>query len=200
MSDSALLGAAAAAAAIALGIMSIRFSGAPPTELDRRIQRRVLNRGARRKHIVGLIMSGPGYPGFYFPATALLIALLRHRGARGTGALIIAAVGGWAIHRFIKLFAHRRRPESMTGRSNEFQAFPSGHTSATTAIAMTTALVLARQHLASRPVAMLIATAIPMVIGAGRVLADEHWTTDVIGGWIGGAAIAALAGAVFERA
>jgi undecaprenyl-diphosphatase len=192
-------GVLAGIAVIALGIMSVKFSGAPPTGLDTRIQRRVLNRAARRKHMIGLVMSTPGYPGFYFPATALLIALLRHRGARGTAPLVIASVGGWAIHRFIKLFAHRRRPESMIGRSNEFEAFPSGHTSATTAIAMTTAFVLARQHLAPLPVAVLIATAVPVMVGAGRLLADAHWATDVIGGWIGGIAIAALAVMVFER-
>jgi len=119
------------------------------------------------------IMSGPGYPGFYFPATALLILALRRLGARGSEALVIASVGGWAIHRFIKLFAHRRRPRSMTGRSNELEAFPSGHTSATTAIALTTAHVLAKQHLVPLPIAILIAVAIPLTIGLGRVLSDE---------------------------
>ena len=200
LSDAAVVsGAIAIASAVALGSMSVRFSGAAPTGFDTRIQRRVLDRAVGRNHTIGLIMSGPGYPGFYFPATALLIALLRHRGARGTVPLIIASVGGWAIHRFIKLFAHRRRPVSMTGRSNELEAFPSGHTSATTAIAMTTAFLLARQHLAPLPVALVIATGIPLMIGAGRLLADEHWATDVIGGWIGGLGIAALAVMMFER-
>ncbi len=201
MSDYAVVAAGVAAgAAIALGAMSVRFADAPPTHFDESIQRHVLKGTSKRLHALGLIMSGPGYPGFYFPATALLIALLRRRGARGTGALIVASVGGWAIHRFIKLFTHRRRPESMTGRSNELEAFPSGHTSATTAIATTVAFVLARQQLASLPVATLIAVAIPMTIGAGRVLADEHWATDVIGGWIGGVGVAALAAIAFEHA
>lgn len=200
MFDRSIIAAVGAAVgAIALAVMSVKFAGAPPTSLDQRIQR-ILERGSSRGRSIGRILSGPGYPGFYFPATALLILALRRQGARGSEALIIASVGGWAIHRFIKLFAHRRRPHSMTGRSNELQAFPSGHTSATTAIALTAAHVLAKQHLVPLPIAILIAVAIPLTIGLGRVLSDEHWATDVIGGWIGGAAIAALAVTIFERA
>ena len=201
MSDSAhLLGTAAIVAAITLGVLTARLAGAPPTTLDMAIERRVLARSAREKHTLGLVLSGPGYPGFYFPATALLIYFLRTNEARGTVSLIVASVGGWATHRIIKLFARRRRPASMAGRKNEVEAFPSGHTTAATAIAMTTAYVLARQHLVPLPAALAIGLAIPALIGAGRVLADEHWATDVIGGWIGGTGVAALAAAILERA
>jgi membrane-associated phospholipid phosphatase len=193
------LAAGALIAAAGLAVLAVKLDGAPPTALDSRIQRGVLRSTTKRGRKLGRIISRPGYPAIYFPATALLIAALRRRGARGSDALIIASLGGWATHRFIKLFANRRRPRSMKGRANELEAFPSGHTTASTAIAMTAAYVLARQRLVPLPVAIAIGGLVPATIGAGRVLSDEHWATDVIGGWIGGAGIAALAAAIFER-
>ena len=193
--------AGAAVAAIALAVMSVKFAGAPPTDVSiTRIRRRVWSAGGARPS-VARVVSIPGYPAFYFPATALLILALRRQGARGSEALVIASVGGWAIHRFIKLFAHRRRrPRTMRGRGNEYEAFPSGHTTATTAIALTAANVLLRQGLITREAALALGVLVPLTVGASRVFADEHWSSDVLGGWIGGAGIAALAAVVLERA
>ena len=87
----------------------------------------------------------------------------------------------------------------MRGRSNEFEAFPSGHTTAATAIALTTAYVLARQRTVEPLEALGFGVSVPLIIGLCRVAADEHWTTDVIGGWIGGAAVAAGAAALLEQ-
>jgi membrane-associated phospholipid phosphatase len=192
-----IIGAVAAAAV--LTALSVRLADAPPTAFDRRVQRRVLRRATERSHRLAWIIGGPGYPGIYFPATALLTAALRRHGRPAAEALAIASIGGWATHRFIKLFANRRRPRSMRGRKNEFEAFPSGHTTASTAIALTTAYILARQRIVPISTAVAIGTLIPLSVGSARVLADEHWTTDVVGGWIGGTGMAALAVLRFER-
>ena len=87
----------------------------------------------------------------------------------------------------------------MRGRSNEFEAFPSGHTTAATAIALTTAYVLTRQGAVDSLDAFGVGVGVPILMGTCRVAADEHWTTDVIGGWIGGAAVAAAAASLFEQ-
>jgi membrane-associated phospholipid phosphatase len=192
-----IIGAVAAAAV--LTALSVRLADAPPTAFDRRVQRRVLRRATERSHRLAWIIGGPGYPGIYFPATALLVAALRRHGRPAAEALAIASIGGWATHRFIKLFATRRRPRSMRGRKNEFEAFPSGHTTASTAIALTTAYIIARRRIVPISSAAAIGTLIPLSVGSARVLADEHWTTDVIGGWIGGTGMAALAVLRFER-
>ena len=194
-----VLVAAALIAGAGLAVLAMRLAGAPPTRLDARIRRRVLAGTTPRRRKIALTIGGPGYPGIYFPATALLIAALRRRGASGSDALILASLGGWATHRFIKLFANRRRPRTMRGRSNEYEAFPSGHTSATTAIAITASYVLARQKLVPIPTAVAIGALVPATIGATRVLSDEHWATDVLGGWLGGIGVAALAAMAFER-
>jgi membrane-associated phospholipid phosphatase len=189
----------AVVAATVLTALTVRLADAPPTALDRRVQRRVLRRATVRSHRLAWMIGGPGYPGIYFPATAALIAALRRHGRPAAEALAIASIGGWATHRFIKLFANRRRPRSMRGRKNEFEAFPSGHTTATTAIALTAAYILARRRMVPASTAATIGTLIPLSVGSARVLADEHWTTDVIGGWIGGAGVATLAALRFER-
>lgn len=191
--------AGAAIAGFALGIMALAMDDAPPTALDRRVRRRVRGAGARGR-LVGRLVSIPGYPAVYFPATALLIAWLRRRGATGGKALAIASIGGWATHRIVKLGIHRRRPRTMRGRGNEYEAFPSGHTTAMTAIALTASNVLLRQRLISRETALALGVLLPVTVGTGRVLADEHWTTDVFGGLIGGSGVAALASAALELA
>ena len=38
--------------------------------------------------------------------------------------------------------------------------------------------------------ALALGVALPGLMGASRVLADDHWATDVIGGWLLGGAIA----------
>jgi membrane-associated phospholipid phosphatase len=185
-------------AAAGLTVLGLRFADAPPTMLDARIRRRIRRTAGARGRQIARMTSIPGYPAFYFPATALLIAWLRRRGATGAQALAIASIGGWATHRIVKLAIRRRRPRTMKGRGNEYEAFPSGHTTATTAIAFTAARVLWQQRLISREAAFALGVLVPVAIGASRVVADEHWASDVGGGWIGGAGVAALAAALTE--
>ena len=196
----AVLAAGALIAAAGLTVLAFRFADAPPTVLDSRVRRRIREATGPRGRRIARLVSIPGYPAFYFPATALLIGWLRRRGATGSQALAIASIGGWATHRIVKLAIRRRRPRTMRGRGNEYEAFPSGHTTASTAIALTAAAVLLRQRLISREAALACAVLVPTTVGASRVFADEHWTSDVIGGWIGGAGIAALAAVLDERA
>jgi membrane-associated phospholipid phosphatase len=170
-----------------------------PTSIDKRVRRRVLRVTTRRGRALTHLLTGPGHPSVYFPATALMVAALRRRGVSGSQALIFAAVGGWATHRVVKLFVRRRRPRTMHGRSNEYEAFPSGHTTASTAIALTAAYVFYRRRMIAPSSAIALAALTPLSIGAGRVLADQHWSTDVIGGWVGGAGMAAIAALAFER-
>ena len=88
----------------------------------------------------------------------------------------------------------------MHGRSNEFEAFPSGHTTAATAISITAARILEQMGVLSRSDALALAILPPVAIGMGRVLADQHWATDVIGGWIGGVGVAAIAALISPEA
>jgi membrane-associated phospholipid phosphatase len=187
-----LLVVVAIAAYGALAFLTWRMNGAPPASIDRAMQARVLERKWPYRTI-GVLMSGPGYAGACFGITGLLIWYLRRHGGQGQTTLAIACIGGWATHRTIKLFLKRRRPDSRKGYGHEFESFPSGHTTITASTALASAYVFATQGFIPTWLGVVIAIGFPVVIGAGRVVADEHWTTDVLGGLAGGIGMACVA-------
>ena len=88
------------------------------------------------------------------------------------------------------------RPEGglLTSKSH---SFPSGHTSGTAAIALLFAYVAVRNHV--KPAAFVAgALLLTFLVGIGRVYLDEHWSSDVVGGWMVGTAIAAAFSAIYE--
>ena len=82
----------------------------------------------------------------------------------------------------------RERPHR-NGR-RRYDSFPSGHTTGATALALTTAYVLHRERLISTRRAVALAVGAPAIMGAYRVIADDHWATDVFAGWVLGSAVA----------
>jgi undecaprenyl-diphosphatase len=129
-----------------------------------------------------------GLPGGYVTVAYLAARWLRRRNARGGPAIVTSAWLGWLVHRGAKLVYSRERPPSPRVRCRT-DSYPSGHTTGATALALTTALVLERQGLVSRRRACAIAVGAPLAMGVYRVIDDEHWITDVIGGWLLGTAI-----------
>jgi undecaprenyl-diphosphatase len=114
---------------------------------------------------------------------------LHRRGHHGAGAIVGSAWLGWLIHRAVKVVLVRERPPHQRSRVR-LDSFPSGHTTGATALAVTTAIVLHREGLISVRRAAALAFGAPLLMGTYRVLADDHWATDVAGGWVLGSAIA----------
>ena len=95
----------------------------------------------------------------------------------------------------MKLGYQRERP-LRPGVRRRTDSYPSGHTTGTTALAFTLGYVLFREGVLSKNRAAAIAIGAPALMGAHRVIADDHWATDVLGGWMLGGAIAlAVSGA-----
>ena len=139
-----------------------------------------------------------GLPGGYL-TIAYATARWLHRRRRGGGPRIVTAAWlGWLVHRAVKLGYRRERPRRADKRRRT-DSFPSGHTTGTTALALTTAYVLYDQRLVSARRAAVIAVGGPLAMGAYRVIADDHWMTDVVGGWMLGAAIALSCGATLAE-
>jgi hypothetical protein len=140
-----------------------------------------------------------GLPGGYITIAYATARWLRRRRRRGGPAIVTSAWLGWAVHRGVKVFFVRERPPDgpKHGRTD---SYPSGHTTGMTALALTTALVLRRQKLISRALTGLIGAGAPAVMGAFRVLADDHWATDVFGGWMLGGAVALACNAILADA
>jgi len=159
-----------------------------PTNFDKRVRR-----VAQRPALDGIrTLMSPlfplGLPGGYITMAYAAAYWLRRRGRHGGPAIVTAAWLGWLVHRAVKIGYRRERPlrPDVPRRTD---SFPSGHTTGTTALASTAALVLHRERLISMPAAVAIGVGAPAIMGAYRVIADDHWTTDVFGGWMLGAAI-----------
>jgi undecaprenyl-diphosphatase len=119
------------------------------------------------------------------------------RGARRSAApLALAAVLAPLVSRTVKPLYGRLRPGYLDAAGRSF-SFPSGHTTAATAVALTLAYVMAREGIAPR-LGPTVAVAFVLAVGASRVYLQEHWITDVVGGWAIGLAIAAACATVYE--
>lgn len=128
-------------------------------------------------------------------ASALLAWLLVRRGARVQSLLVAVApfVGSLVLYGMKRWF-HVDRPN--IGSALTF-SFPSGHTSGSTAVALVIAFVLRRERVGGRA-AWIVAMLVPVFVGVSRVVLDMHWASDVVGGWLIGAAYAAAVCALYE--
>jgi membrane-associated phospholipid phosphatase len=116
----------------------------------------------------------------------------RGNAAMGVNAFALASLAT----EWTKALVHRSRPvlytaqaPSAAGDRDNRRSFPSGHTAAAFAVAMSYAVMAHRQHLphATRNDVLLFAGAAG--VGALRVAAGRHFVTDVIGGAVVGAGV-----------
>jgi len=160
-----------------------------PPLIDRRARRVARSRPVRSMKKLLWPLFPLGLPGGYIAIAYATAHGLHRRGRSGGPAIVTSAWLGWLVHRAAKLVYTRRRPRRR-GVKPRNDSYPSGHTTGATALALTTAYVLRRRRLISLPGAVAIASIAPTVMGVYRVIDDEHWATDVAGGWLLGAAIA----------
>jgi undecaprenyl-diphosphatase len=117
----------------------------------------------------------------------------------GAGAITLSAVVATALnHAFDRWLPQPPPPPGRKQRNKP--VFPSGHAFGPTAVGLATAYVLAREELASPAAAVPIALAVPAVTAGGRLVTEKHWMSDVLGGFVGGIALAAGCAAAYEAA
>ena len=75
-------------------------------------------------------------------------------------------------------------------------SFPSGHATNAMATYLLAALLIAQIR---RSLWVALAIGVAATIGASRILLGVHWPSDVIGGWLWGAAIALIGLTVAQR-
>jgi undecaprenyl-diphosphatase len=182
---------AGAAAASALFITVGRVAAVKePSAIDRAIHE-LAARGYHRTVEIALSpVEIAGLPGLYIPIALLVARRLRRRGLAGGRGVVTSATAGWLALRVARLMYQRTRPPRPAHRGPKSEgSFPSGHTTGITALAVGSALVLARKGVISPRRARLLALGAPILTGFNRVYVREHWMTDVVGGWLLGGAV-----------
>jgi len=110
-----------------------------------------------------------------------------------------ASLGAILAHHGIKLVYRRARPEHALRLEKWEPAFPSGHTADSTAVLATGSWILVREGVVPARIAMPVAASIAITTGISRIALGWHWSTDVLGGWLTGIAVAAVCAGEYER-
>ena len=127
---------------------------------------------------------------------ALLLAL-RNRRLVAVTVLVAPAAAVIAYLGLKNVFA-RNRPSGMGNLIEGTYSFPSAHATTSAAVCCTLAYICWRERLLRRPAALALGVMVPALVGSSRVFLDVHWATDVLGGWIAGLCIAALASLLYQ--
>jgi undecaprenyl-diphosphatase len=192
----------AACAAGGFGLLAAAVARGKTSELDERAKRfvhRLRDEDARGEalHRAALSTTPLGKWWAYVPASLATARRLLAAGRRSAGLTIgVGAVAtAFAPMVFERLVARRLPPPERHEDSK--QSFPSGHALQSSAMALTTSYVLAREG-EVRSWAAGPATLASVAAGAGRLLLDRHWLSDVVGGYLAGIAVGASAAGCYE--
>lgn len=132
-----------------------------------------------------------GAPVLAVTVVIALVMLVRRHDRFHAWAVALVTGGGLALSEILKLAFHRARPltaaEFMT---HPTYSFPSGHAmNSMITYGFLTFLLLARVRERARRIALTLAAVIVIAaIGFSRVYLGVHFVTDVVGGWLAGAA------------
>ena len=129
-------------------------------------------------------------------ATLGVLVYLLMIGKRGTALLVLAAIGGgMLLSAGLKIGFERPRPALVPHEVRVYTAsFPSGHAMLSATTYLTLGALLARANARRRVKAFVLgfAVALTLMVGLSRIYLGVHWPSDVLAGWCGGAAWAAL--------
>lgn len=135
-------------------------------------------------------------------AIAAVVALLFLKLRREAVLFAMTVAGGWLANTVVKLLVGRERPQIVPHLTEAGGgSFPSGHSfnAAVVYIAMALAFAaLSRRH-SVRYALIGSAMVISALIAWSRVLLGVHYPSDVIAGWLGGAAWAFTAAALLYK-
>jgi len=138
-------------------------------------------------------LGGVGVLGLLTAASLGYLWLMRER--RAALYVLLAIGGGLLVSLALKAGFHRPRPDLVSHGSMVYTAsFPSGHSMLSAIVYLTGGAMLALVH-RRRAVRLYIlgcAVLATVLVGLSRVYLGVHWPTDVLAGWTGGAAWAAL--------
>ena len=126
--------------------------------------------------------------------TVVILAMQRRRLQAGIFAATV--VLGQALAEAVKAIVGRPRPDFVAHFDLVYSSsFPSGHSTMAPVVYLTLAVILAAGEPRRDIRALLFGCAVAVIVAVGvsRVYLGVHWPTDVLAGWVLGAAIALVA-------
>jgi membrane-associated phospholipid phosphatase len=202
MNDSLALRAAGLGAGVGMLALAAATKSRTVQRMDEAIERAV---APRRPRIARAARIGtfPGEPYAHWPLGAAVAAtVLINRGGpirRAVMPMASASLGAIVVHHSVKAVYRRVRPRHAVLRGKTEPAYPSGHTADSTAVLATGAYLLVREDLIDPAVAASIVATLALGVGASRVALGMHWSSDVVGGWLTGIAVASCCALAYER-
>ena len=203
----AALGIASLAAAASFAFLAAAVARRRTAAIDEAVHERTAPPDDSPVRSVADAMAPLGKWWTYIPAGAVAGACLlaatpredRTNGERlvGAGVMILAGVAATALNPvFDNWLPQRPAPPGHASRWKP--VFPSGHAFGPAAVGLTAVYVLRRERVARARVALPIALAIPLALSGSRVLLEKHWISDVLGGYLAAAAVAAASLVPYE--
>jgi membrane-associated phospholipid phosphatase len=184
------------ACAVAVGeLLALAERPDGSTAFDRSITTWVVAHRTSGLTTLAHVLSSVGSQAVLAPLTAVVVIMLLARRRIVLAASLITAWGGAILlYTLIKHLVHRHRPPmhlwlSDVGRT---ASFPSGHATQSMATFLALSLVGAIWLATPRWPGRLLALALAAGVGWSRVYQGVHWTTDVLAGWLIGAAWVAI--------
>lgn len=188
-SSTALLGLGA----IVLGGRTADFDGRVRAQFPR------YRRSRTKRHAKSL---GPlGKTWLHLPITGGVAAylLLKKKGADSAVTVMTSALAASAVSDAFEKFLPRRH--APWGRFEFTEpSFPSGHALRASTVSLVTAYVLVRENVGNREIHVPVALSVPLSTALHALYFDRHWATDIIGGWLGAAALGSACAAGYEVA
>jgi undecaprenyl-diphosphatase len=182
------------AAAFGAAYLAGRYADRGPGRIDAKMRDAVLPISIDRVKTAATVITPPGFPLIYMPASLLVGMALSSRGNRGFASVPRAAMLAFVTYHAVKRLSSRRRPPSQTGERNYTHSFPSGHTSAATAVTVAAINAMRKNpDGAPTPALLSLIAGVPLLVGASRIVLDQHWFTDIVGGVAVGTAVAVAA-------
>ena len=199
-----LVGIAVVLVGIPFGLLLQQVtSDGPLTVLDESAARWTNRRVRGEDGVIGFmeVVSFLGKPVFLTIVVGVAALWFLHRGARKLFVfLVVTSVGGGIVDSVVKIAVGRSRPEVDEPIVEAFgKSFPSGHSMSS--LVCYGALLIAFAPLLSdraRRVATGFVVVLVLAIGASRLVLGVHFITDVVGGYVLGAAWLIGSVAAFE--
>ncbi len=157
-------------------------------------------------------------------ATLACVGFMFFRGRHQTaGFLAVAVLGGLLISFSLKAWIDRPRPSLVPHGTRVYsQSFPSGHASMSAVVFLTLGALVTRaqaslaggsrqtvtsqleaatsqSRIAIKLYIMSVAMLLTLLVGVSRVYLGVHWPSDVLAGWLVGAAWAAVCWLAYRR-